>query len=376
MCLFTRFHSVRSFLPLFACASAWLIPASESSACDVCGCYTPNQEINFDPLRPRVGGFYVATAEQYTFFGTTKFSGREVPNVADQYEQSSLTQLIAGYNFNDRLGVQVNAPLIERDFKRPEGFATDRGRVGGLGDMSLLFNFVAFHKETNLFHPPTPLATKSDAKDSPGGHQEDGAGRSDETLSSGKDFSFSLNLIAGAKFPTGSAGRIKEEFHEVEVEGATPSGIHGHDLALGSGSYDTVLGAGVFTRYKRAFFQANGQYTVRTTGAYDYRYANDVSFDAGPGVFLLRGQRFGGWQPLTFGAQFVVSGEHKNRDTFRGEIAEDTGATAVYVGPRLLAGVGQRVIGEVGADLPVRIDNTAFQVVPSYRIRGGFSVKF
>lgn len=336
----------------FVCLLA-LLASTSARACDVCGCYTPNQELNSEPLHPRQGGFYLAAAEQYTFFGTTKFSGREVPNAADQYEQSSITQVIGGYNFNDRFGVQVNAPLIDREYKRPEGFANERGTVSGLGDMSLLFNFVAVHKEAN-FGSPVASARAAGAK----------------------DFTFTLNLIAGVKFPTGSAGRIKEEFDEVELEGATPSGIHGHDLALGSGSYDAVLGAGVFTRYKAGFFQASAQYTVRTTGAYDYRYANDVSFDAGPGCFFLQDREFGRFGAVTVGAQFVVSGEHKNRDTFRGEIAEDTGATALYVGPRVLVGVGSRCIAEIGADLPVRIDNTSFQVVPSYRVRAGFSVKF
>ncbi len=359
-----------SRLACFSILSApLLLPPAPLRGCDVCGCYTPNQEINFEPLRPKLGGFYLASAEQYTFFGTTKFSGREVPNTADQYEQSSITQLIAGYNINDRVGIQINAPLIDREFKRPEGFRTDRGRVGGLGDMSLLVNFAAFRTEKNFDETPAPVAGKGDPKDKAVPSFIHGFGHP-------KDFTFSLNLIAGAKFPTGSAGRIKEEFNEVEVEGATPSGIHGHDLALGSGSYDAVLGAGIYTRYKAGFFQANAQYTVRTTGAYDYRYANDVSFDIGPGYFFLQGTRLGALGPVTLGAQFVVNGEHKNRDTFRGEIAEDTGATALYVGPRLLAGVGSHVIGEIGADLPVLIDNTAFQVVPTYRIRAGVSVKF
>ena len=341
------------------------LASTSTRACDVCGCYTPNQELNSEPLHPRQGGFYLASAEQYTFFGTTKFSGREVPNAADQYEHSSITQLIGGYNFNDRLGVQINAPLIDREYKRPTGFVNERGSVSGLGDMSLLFNFVAVHREAH-FGSPTPDA-KGNLPAGVAHHYHEGGQR---------DFTFTLNLIAGVKFPTGSAGRIKEEFNEVETPGATPSGIHGHDLALGSGSYDAVLGAGIFTRYKAGFFQASAQYTVRTTGAYDYRYANDVSFDAGPGYLFLQGQRFGKYGPVTLGAQFVVSGEHKNRDTFRGEIAEDTGATALYVGPRVLAGVGSRLVAEAGADLPVHIDNTAFQVVPSYRVRAGFSVKF
>ncbi len=358
-------RSVRPLLPLFTLLTSWVLPPGISRGCDICGCYTPNQEINVEPLHPRSGGFYAAAAEQYTFFGTTKLSGHEVANVADQYEQSSITQLLAGYNFNDRLGMQVNVPLIDREYKRPEGFQTDRDSVGGVGDVSLLFNFVAFHKEMNLTAPPSAKHEAKDAKDTPA------------PVSDGpKDFALSLNMIAGVKFPTGSASRIKEEFNEVEVEDAPPSGIHGHDLALGSGSYDAVLGLGVFSRYKAAFFQGSVQYTVRTTGAYDYRYANDLSFDAGPGYFLFQGKRFGNFGPVTLGAMCVVSGEHKNRDTFRGEIADDTGTTALYVGPRLLARVGKRVVGEVGADLPVLIDNTAFQVVPSYRIRAGFSVKF
>lgn len=369
------FRFIRSSISLLALFTP-LAFTTTSRACDVCGCYTPNQELNSEPFRPRQGGFYLAAAEQYTFFGTTKLSGREVSNAADQYEQSSITQVIGGYNFNDRFGLQINAPLIDREYKRPDGFHNERGTVSGLGDMSLLFNFVAFHKEGNFGQPAA--AKESDAsKDAAAESKHSKAPASADGFGQRrKDFTLSLNLIAGVKFPTGNAGRIKEEFHEVEVEGATPSGIHGHDLALGSGSYDAVFGAGLFARYKAGFFQASAQYTVRTTGSYDYRYANDVSFDAGPGYFFLQGTRLGALGPVTLGAQFVVSGEHKNRDTFRGEIEGDTGATALYVGPRVLAGVGSRFIAELGADFPVLIDNTAFQVVPSYRIRAGFSVKF
>ena len=283
-----------------------------SQACDVCGCYTPNQELNSEPLHPRQGGFYFAAAEQYTFFGTTKFSGREVPNTADQYEQSSITQVIGGYNFNDRFGVQINAPLIDREYKRPEGFTNQRGTVSGLGDMSLLLNFVALHKETNFGSAATHAPT--DAKDA--GKDQRPPGSSQPLGSPQKDFTFSLNLIAGVKFPTGSAGRIKEEFNEVEIAGATPSGIHGHDLALGSGSYDAIMGAGAFVRYKAGFFQANVQYTVRTTGAYDYRYANDVSFDVGPGYFFLQGRDFGRLGPVTFGAHSSSAANIKTATPF------------------------------------------------------------
>ena len=332
--------------------------ASVAAACDICGCYTPNPELNSEPFHPDKGGFFAALAEQYTFFGTTKRSGKRVPNVADQHEHSSITQAIGGYNLNDRLGIQVNVPLIERDYKRPEGFKTDRGDESGLGDVSLLVNYVAVKIARDVDQ------SAAGAKD----HREE-TGRP-------KDFTFSFNVLAGVKLATGDPSRIKEEFNEVEVEGAPESGIHGHDLALGSGSCDASLGAGIFTRCKRAFFQADVQYTVRTEGSYDYRYANDLSFDVGPGWFFLQNHSLGSAGSATLGMQFVVNGEHKNRDTFQGEVAADTGITALYVGPRLVGAIGSRLVAEAGADLPVVMDNTAFQGVPTYRVRAGFSYRF
>src|SRR5205085_3338579 len=90
-------------------------------------------------------GFYGAVAEQFTHFGTVLEDGREVSNPTGQYENSSITQLVAGYTLNDRVAVQLNVPLIYREFKRPEGFAIDRGSESGLGDISVLLNKVAFH---------------------------------------------------------------------------------------------------------------------------------------------------------------------------------------------------------------------------------------
>ena len=89
----------------------------------------------------------------------------------------------------------------------------------------------------------------------------------------------------------------------------------------------------------------------------------------GPGYYFIR-------NPHTIvGLQFVVSGEHKDVDRFRGKEAEDTGITSVFVGPRIVASLG-KISAEIAADLPVSIDNTALQVVPDYRIRGGIAIRF
>jgi hypothetical protein len=321
-------------------------------ACDICGCYLPSQE----QIHKSAYGIYAAVSEQFTHFGSLRFDGHEVDNPTGQYLDSSITQLVVGSAFlNNRFALQLNAPLIYRSFKRPEGFDIEHGHVSGLGDISLLANFVVFKKEA-LFH-------------------EDGDGLSKDAKSAlprtrrDPDFSVTFNLIAGVKFPTGDSSRIKEEFNEVEVEGAPESGIHGHDLTLGTGSYDAIFGGQFYARYKAVFLQADTQFTLRGDGRHSYHFANDLSWSGGPGIYFMRNDRG------SFGLQCVISGEYKDTDRFQGRVAEDTGITSLYVGPRLIAQLG-RVSGDVGADLPVLLDNTALQAVPDYRIRAGFSIHF
>ena len=129
-------------------------------------------------------------------------------------------------------------------------------------------------------------------------------------------------MLGGVKFPTGSTDRIKEEFNEMEVPDAPESGIHGHDLTLGTGSFDGIVGTGVFTRWKRLFLTASVQYAIRSKGDFEYEFANDLTWFGGPGVYLVLGHQY------TLAVQAVVSGENKGKDTFQGQSADDTGVTA------------------------------------------------
>ena len=106
-------------------------------ACDLCGGYTPQLE-SMPKEKGSLAGFYAAVAEQFTLFGSLQFDDREVANPTGQRLDSSITQFVVGYEINDRFALQFNAPLIYRDFRRPEGFAIDEGSVSGLGDVSLL----------------------------------------------------------------------------------------------------------------------------------------------------------------------------------------------------------------------------------------------
>ncbi|HYV26078.1 MAG TPA: hypothetical protein VFA77_00975 [Candidatus Eisenbacteria bacterium] len=303
--------------------------AQQSFACDLCAIYAASE------ARGELGrGVYAGVAEQFTYFGTVQEDGQRVSNPSGQYMNSSVSQIFAGYNFNDWLGVQLNLPVIYRGYKRPDGMGgIETGSEAGIGDVSLLGTF-------------TPYQQLAD------------------------DFAFNWNILAGVKFPTGNTDRLAEEFNEVEEPVGPPSGIHGHDLTLGSGSYDGIVGTGIYTRWNRAFLTANTQYAIRSTGDFDYRFANDITWFGGPGYYLALNHDY------TLALQVVVSGEHKGTDTFQGETAEDTGVTSVYLGPQIAFTWRSHLSALIGADLPVSIDNTALQTVPNYRIRAVFTWHF
>ena len=341
-----------SHLALFMLIAASIINAR---ACDLCGCYTPQLEatpvMEMAPPVPGLAGWYVAIGEQFTRFGTVQVDGREIGNPIGQYENSLITQLVAGYQVNSRIELQLNIPIIYREFKRPEGFAIDRGTESGLGDGSLLL-------KTVLFHYASPARRTFEV-----------SGKNPVAVDHEPDLTVSAVLLTGLKFPTGDTSRLKEEFHEIEIPGAPPSGIHGHDLTLGTGSYDGVFGGLMSLRYKYVFLESNVQFTLRGDGAHRYHFANDLTWSGGPGYYFVRNRE------TIVGLQFEVSGEHKDVDRFRGNAALDTGITSVFLGPRIVASRG-RWSAEVAAELPVSIDNTALQVVPDYRLRGGISFHF
>ena len=78
----------------------------------------------------------------------------------------------------------------------------------------------------------------------------------------------------------------------------------------------------------------------------------------------------------TLALQFVVSGETKPRDEFQGERAEDTGITAVYLGPQINYTWSDKLSAELGLDLPVSIQNTALQMVTDWRVRAAVTWHF
>ena len=296
-----------------AVAPAW--------SCDLCAVYSASE------ARGETGkGWFSGVAEQFTRYGSLQTDGVGVPNPGGQYMNSSISQVFVGYNFKNRVGVQVNVPFIYRSYRRVDDTtgAVDTGTESGLGDVSLLGHWSPVQKQL-------------------------------------KNGIIRWSLLGGLKLPTGNTRRLAEP---------DMGAVHGHDLALGSGSVDGVVGTGVFASWNRWFFTANSQYAIRTEGDYGRRYANDLTWSGGPGYFLVTKDKF------TLSLQANVTGEYKGTDRDQGAPDPETAMKTVFLGPQLEASFHDKYSLSLGGEVPVSINASGTQAVPDYRVRAAFTVRF
>ena len=318
-------------------------------ACDVCAVYTATEQ-GESRTGPRAG-----LAVQYTHFGTLRENGDEVPNPEHESLDSVITQVVLGYQIAPRIGVQVNLPLITRQFVRLQDGQPVRGNVSGPGDLSLLAHVLAHS-----------VVTESSV--------------------------FRFSVLGGLKLPTGDASYLGEELGESHHAGSrrlvprhvsepgggsTPadahteeSGVHGHDLALGSGSVDGIVGGELFWSWHRAFITGAMHYAIRTEGAFQYHFANELTWAGGPGTYVLLEHDH------TLALQSLVSGETKGKDHQAGARLDDTAVTNLYVGPRILYTWGTSLTLEGAVDVPVVQHETQLQIVADYRLRAAAVWRF
>lgn len=325
---------------------ASVLSVSLGYACDVCAIYTATE------MRESRTGVLAGMAEQFTTYGTLQDNGHEVPNPAGERLNSFITQFIAGYTFMPWLAAQIDLPLIGREYRREESHGVVNGDETGIGDMSLLATVVPFSNVTD-----TSVMRWS--------------------------------VSGGLKLPTGNSRRLKEELpadnpqdpfnghppprrskYHTTGSADVPSGIHGHDLALGSGSTDGVLGTQLFGSWQRFYLNGAVMYMIRTEGSFGYQYANDLTWSGGPGVFAILEHNY------TMGLQATISGESKGKDTLNGMSENDTARTGVYVGPEFMFTWGTSLGANLGIDVSVIQNNSALQIVPDYRFRGGVTWRF
>lgn len=317
---------------LFAAVSVCSGPVAE--ACDLCAVFSATRATGADTW-----GFNAGVAEQFTRQGTLKDNGQTVPNPDGQHLTSSITQIFSSYTFKNRLGVQLTIPIIARFFKRTTETGVESGSVSGIRDITLMGTYLPYQKHTETF-------------------------------------SFTSHLLAGLKLPTGSTSRLKEEAAEghTHAEGEEHeeimTGVHGHDLTLGTGSVGGIVGGKAYVRWRRFLSTAEIQYSIRSRRAIDYRFANDLHWSVAPGLYALFRHN------MTLAVQARLSGERKGLDDLDGTAAADTGINAVFLGPSLLFTWQDKLSASLGADLPLLIHNTGLQTVPDFRIRSAVTWNF
>jgi hypothetical protein len=317
-------HLFRKFILTAAFAGATL-PAAH--ACDSCALYIAEGE-----GRP---GFTASVAEQFTRYGTVWNGANKLPNPVDQFLDSSITQLTVSYATGGPWQLQATLPYIHRSFLRPEHALIERGTVSGIGDATLAARLTAWQHE-------------SDRQ------------------------SVRLGLVAGVEFGTGNADHLGDELgHHFHHHADFPdSGVHGHDLALGSGSTDYVVGADVSWRRGRWFARGSLQDKLRRPGKFGYRMADEIAIEAGLGRFLVLTHE------RTFSVQALVSSDHKGLDTLGGEAQVDTGLSARYAGLRIAGTVADAWAADAALELPVRLRTTETMVVPDFRLRASATRRF
>lgn len=192
-----------------------------------------------------------------------------------------------------------------------------------------------------------------------------------------------VDLLGGIKFPTGNTDRLKDEVEQAlmfqslfsadvphDPLGHTVSGVHQHDLSLGSGSFDGIVGATLNAHWQRCFSNLQFQYYVRTEGESSFRYGNELMVSGGPGAYLLLNEK------LTLSIQANAAYETMARDHILGKTSNHTGMTSWYLGPLLNFTWSDHLAANAGVDVPLRITNRGLQNVPNYRIHGGLSWRF
>ena len=304
-------------------------------ACDLCAVYNA-----IETQRGEAGALTLGVAHQFTYSssGVKRDTLVNPENIKTQFLSSHVTQIYANYQLHERFGLQVNVPFITRHYRRAQFGDNERGTLSGLGDISVIGKVVPY-----------------------------------QYLS--EDLVVDTQLFAGAKLATGDASRLREELDEIIdlVEGRPlnlGSFVGGDDLALGTGSVDTILGTAFFLRYKAYFVSANVQYTLRQEGAFDFQFGDDLQWNVGPAWYVRLEHDH------TVALRMRFSGEYKRNDEILGVELAGSDELNTFLGPEILFTYENRLFTRLAVELPVETDSAATTVVPQVRLLANVSWGF
>jgi hypothetical protein len=308
-----------------------------AAACDLCAINSATTD------RSQASGFVLTLGEQYISAHTSQYQSEVIEVPDPEYLDSSITHMIPGYNFTPDLGLNLNVPIVRRDFRTYDAVTGNfsNGRAQGLGDISLITRWTPWSQQTT---------TRS----------------------------FRMNLLAGIKMPTGDTRYVRDDVAQHKTLDAIYgtghdhafNAVHLHDIALGSGSVDALFGLTATARYKRVFVSTEAQYYLRTEGESNFQFGDTVMIAGDAGAYVILRKNF------TLNLQAVARYENTESASYSGIPSSQTGMREIYAGPQVTLTASRHFSAQVGGDIPIDIRNKGFQVVPDYRVHGALTWSF
>jgi hypothetical protein len=313
-----RTTSLISLAIVHACALSFMCSAFAQD-CDECAVAAYLQS-GFTPDADQHAAFQLNYRYRHeAYSGSSKQSGAPDEKVAD-----SNFNVFYSARVLEPLFLDINLPITSKAYTERPNNTYDSDRESSLGDMSLLMTL-----------QPYAEADKQGAVD--------------------------WRVRAGAKLPTGDSDRLNS-FSLAEVGANGDSNVYSYDHAIGSGSFDWIVGSSFFLRDDRFVGIADAQYIGRTTGENDFRFGDKMTAHVTPGyVFFQRNKDI---FAFLVDSSFTFVGEAD----MSGATVPNTGESSFYMGPRILATFNDKFSSYVGVSLPVYHDMTGTQLAADYQI--------
>jgi hypothetical protein len=312
------------------------LPKLVANACDPCGLHSSVQVPGvLSTLRTKglvEGSLTLGAQQQLSRFKVVGENDlRTTESDLELIKNLSVTQLSLGYNISNQAALTATAPFIIRSYQRFERFKRVDEVESGFGDMAL----------TGMYSPYS---------------FNDVEGR------------LFIAALGGVKLPTGDSGSLERIASEDQT--SADQRIQGRGLTLGTGSVDFPLGVVSYGRSGRLIGFASAQYTIRSEGSADYRFANDLIWSVAPGYLFVVGEE----ESISLSA--VLSGEQKGDDRLNGAGLSRTSANNLYLGPEVFYSVSERASLQAALDMPIYVDVGGATVKPELRARLSIGISF
>ena len=312
------------------------LSAALTYTASACECGVPHA-INL-PGETAPAGTITASVRQEYLAANSRYDGvHRQENPAGEFIATSRTSLLVSVGVTHEFSIFVAPQFLSRQYRALHDGDIESGRTSGFGDMPFGVNYY-------------------------------------DCLIHGEKAHLHLGLSAAASAPFGSTSKLREEVdhlthHHGHSHGPTGA-VHGHDLALGTGSWGGIFGGRLVFEYEDWILEANAHYVLRTKGDYGYKYADSIGWG------LLGGARVARTEYGVASLLISVTGAHSGDDEIEGTVYEKAGHDLIYAGPAVRFESAYGVTVDARVELPVYVRTGDSHMIASWRGQIGVTVAF